>query len=41
VSKSPRPRAKAVAKGFDVASEFLGTISGLVTWIFDQTVGGT
>lgn len=39
IGKSPRPRAKAVSKGFEVASEILGNISNLVVWIADSAEG--
>lgn len=39
LKKNPRPRAKAMSKAFARASEVLGNIAGIVTWIFDAAEG--
>ncbi len=39
MDKSPRPRAKAISKGFDIASEVLGNITDLVVWLADALEG--
>jgi len=39
IAKSPRPRAKAVAEAFDVASSILGEISGVIIWAANVAEG--